>query len=70
MAITNDYGYSNFHHLSPSDSNGGIELRFGVMAKSDAHIAFTPIPLAVNPLYEIVIGAGENNYTGYYYSIL
>ncbi len=64
MTITNNYGYSNFHHLSPSDSYGTIELRFGVMAKSDAHIAFTPSPLAVNPLYEIIIGGDGNNHTG------
>lgn len=65
MTITNDYGYFNFHHLPPSESKGTIVLRFGIMAKSDAHIALTPSPLAVNPLYEIVIGAGKNNFTSY-----
>jgi len=41
-----------------------MELRFRVMAKSDAHIALTTSPLVLNPLYEIVIGASGNNYTG------
>ena len=35
------------------------------MAKSDAHIALTTSPLVLNPLYEIVIGASGNNYTGF-----
>lgn len=64
MTITNDYGYSNFHHISPTNSsNEVIELRFGVKANRDAHIAFAPSPLALNPLYEIVIGSGENQFT-------
>ena len=42
-----------------------MELRFRVMAKSDAHIALTTSPLILNPLYEIVIGASGNNYTGW-----
>lgn len=41
-----------------------MELRFRVMAKSDAHIVLTTSPLVLNPLYEIVIGASGNNYTG------
>ena len=41
-----------------------MELRLRVMAKSDAHIALTTSPLVLNPLYEIVIGASGNNYTG------
>ncbi len=64
MTITNDYGYSNFHHIYPSNSSEGvIELRFGVMAERDAHIAFAPSPFALDPLYEIVIGSAENQLT-------
>lgn len=64
MTTTTGYRYSNFHHLH-SNPSGDMEIRFRVMAKSDAHIALTTSPLVLNPLYEIVIGASGNNYTGF-----
>lgn len=63
VTTTTGYRYSQFHHLQ-SSPDGSMRLRFRVMAKSDAHIALTTSPLVLNPLYEIVIGASGNNYTG------
>lgn len=62
MTTTTGYRYSQFYHLH-SSPDGTMELRFRVMAKSDAHIVLTTSPLVLNPLYEIVIGASGNNYT-------
>ncbi|XP_046439059.1 acetylcholine receptor subunit alpha-like [Daphnia pulex] len=62
VTTTTGYRYSQFHHLH-SSPDGTMELRFRVMAKSDAHIVLTTSPLVLNPLYEIVIGASGNNYT-------
>lgn len=67
MTTTTGYRYSHFHHLH-SNPDGTMELRFRVMAKSDAHVALTTSPLILNPLYEIVIGASGNNYTGLIFS--
>ncbi|XP_026470701.1 acetylcholine receptor subunit beta-type lev-1-like [Ctenocephalides felis] len=40
-------------------------MHIGVLAKADAHILFTEHPNAnaVNPVYEIVLGAGGNSYS-------
>ncbi|KAI9556764.1 hypothetical protein GHT06_016555 [Daphnia sinensis] len=62
VTTTTGYRYSQFHHLH-SSPDGIMELRFRVMARSDAHIVLTTSPLVLNPLYEIVIGASGNNYT-------
>ena len=69
METTTGYRYSQYFHLN-SNAVGRMELRLRVMAKSDAHIALSTSPLTMNPLYEIVIGASGNNYTGYRFVIV
>ena len=63
MSTTTGYRYSNFYRLTSNEA-GESRLGFRVMAQRDAHIVLTTSVLGLNPLYEIVIGASGNNYTG------
>lgn len=63
MTTTTGYRYSNYYRPAFNDA-GDLQLGFRVMAQRDAHIALTTSVLGLNPLYEIVIGASGNTYTG------
>lgn len=63
METTAGYRYTKFFVLA-NGYRRNLELHFQVMATGNAHIALTASPIAQNPLYEIVIGASGNNFTG------
>ena len=67
VSTTTGYRYSDFYPLGSGTGPGDKQLGFRVMANRDAHIALTTSVLGLNPLYEIVIGASSNNYTGNHY---
>ena len=63
LTTTTGYRYSNYYPLAFNEA-GETQLGFLVMAQRDAHIVLTTSVLGLNPVYEIVIGASSNNYTG------
>ncbi|XP_065203129.1 uncharacterized protein LOC135833320 [Planococcus citri] len=64
LATTKGYGYRMFFPISKQE-NDGLKLKFNVKAHSDGHILLSPeqYPKDESPVYEIVLGAGENTYS-------
>lgn len=62
--VTNGYGYRLFFNLPPSAflKDGSIQFNFSLTGPSNGHILFSENP-SQYPSYEIVIGAGGNEYS-------
>ncbi|XP_065203172.1 C3 and PZP-like alpha-2-macroglobulin domain-containing protein 8 [Planococcus citri] len=60
-----DYGYHVFFSSTNKQENDTIKLNFKVKAPRDAHILLSPthFPEEESPVYEIVLGAGENTFS-------
>uniref|UniRef100_A0A1B6IBI0 Farnesoic acid O-methyl transferase domain-containing protein n=1 Tax=Homalodisca liturata TaxID=320908 RepID=A0A1B6IBI0_9HEMI len=67
--FTFGYGYRQFFHMSQSSlhpaSGDLLFMKFSVKARSDAHILLSPSPSPedLEPVYEIVLGAGKNTFS-------
>ncbi|XP_065203130.1 uncharacterized protein LOC135833321 [Planococcus citri] len=61
---TYEYNYHTFFPIGEPDEET-IKLRFKVRAHRDAHILLSPCmyPEEGSPVYEIVLGAGNNTYS-------
>lgn len=65
--FTDTYAYKNFHPLDEvaTYAKNGIIINFSVRASSDAHILLSPTSSLTyaTPVYEIVLGAGQNSFS-------
>ncbi|XP_047114703.1 neuronal acetylcholine receptor subunit alpha-10-like isoform X1 [Schistocerca piceifrons] len=65
--FTDTYAYKNFHPVDEiaTYANNAMIINFSVRASSDAHILLSPTSSLTftTPVYEIVLGAGQNSFS-------